>query len=59
MRTEATAHTVNDRHEDVTAEARPVSGRRIKAAAHRPAEELGLSMTDALEHILRDEHRSA
>ena len=58
MRNEAAAHSTHQ--DDATSEARPVSGRRIKAArATSPAEELGMSLSDALEHILRDEHRTA
>jgi hypothetical protein len=61
MRNEAAARRSN--HDAPSPSRAPASGRRIKAA--RPQEgaakgaEMALAMTDALEHILEYEHRSA
>ena len=55
MRTEATArHTAAEDAHD----ARPASGRRMKAAPVAAKDELGLSLTDALEHILDSEEHA-
>ncbi len=61
MRNEAAARRPN--HDGPT-EAHPASGRRMKAAradgtAVGKGAELGLALTDALEHILQDEQRIA
>ncbi len=55
MRTEAATRPTP---QDATQDAQPASGRRMKAArAESPEVELARSLTDALEHILRDETR--
>jgi len=65
MRNEAAARRPN--HDGPT-EAHPASGRRMKAARADGTNigkgvgkgaELGLALTDALEHILQDEQRTA
>lgn len=65
MRTEAAARRTHQgteaTHQAAQGDGHPPSGRRMKAS--RPAEgspaELALAMTDALEHILAYEQRTA
>ncbi len=57
MRNEAAARRSNQVGTTVSP---PASGRRMKAARPQGSQaELALSLTDALEHILEDEQRTA
>jgi hypothetical protein len=63
MRTNAAARRTQESETPASGVSRPASGRRMKAAtphkADAPEGQLALALTDALEHILAYEERSA